>query len=129
MLLGQHRRGRRVMIGMFGLVIAGVLIGGVDAVDSQRDGWWYLPQLGAGPIVIALDVFNQQVIRTLPEAQQYRSIGLGHVNAIGTLYVALAGLMNIVAVLALFRDHNDEQSGRPKQDERRKATASEGTSP
>jgi len=129
MLLGQQRRGCRVMIGMLGLLMAGVLIGGVDAIDSQRDGWWFLPQLGAGPIVIALDVLNQQVIRTLPEVEQYRSIGLGHVNAIGTLYIALAGLMNIVAILDLFHDRNDEPSGRPKQDERRMATTSGEASP
>jgi len=104
------------MMGMLGLLCAGVLIGGLDAVDSQRDHLWYLAQLGAGPIVICLDVLNQQLIRALPEAEQYRSIGLGHINAIGTLYIALAGLMNVVVILDVFRDRSDEQPSRRKQD-------------
>ena len=104
------------MIGMLGLLCAGVLIGGLDAVDSQRDHLWYLAQLGAGPIVICVDALNQQLVRALPEAEQYRSIGLGHVNAIGTLYIALAGLMNVVVLLDLFRNRIDEKPSRRKQD-------------
>jgi hypothetical protein len=106
------------MIGMFGLIVLGVLIGGIDAVDSQRDHLWFVAQLGAGPIVVCLDVLNQQLVRALPEADQYRFIGLGHINAIGTLYIALAGLMNIVAVLDLFRERSEEQPSRRAHDAR-----------
>ena len=116
MLLGQRRRGARIMIALLGLVFAGLLIGGLDAVDSQRDEYWYMAQFGAGPIVIVADMLNQQLIRSLPESEQYASIGLGHINAIGTLYVALAGLMNIVAVLDVFRDRTGEQPKRRADD-------------
>lgn len=104
------------MIALLGLIFAGLLIGGLDAVDAQRDEYWFAAQVGAGPIIILADVLNQQLIRALPEAQQYASIGLGHINAIGTLYIALAGLMNVVAILDVFLDRGDESPSRRAQD-------------
>jgi TM2 domain-containing membrane protein YozV len=115
-LLGQRTRGLRVMAGILGLVCVGVLIGGVDAVDSVRDKLWYMAQLGAGPIVILVDALNQQVARTLPQPEQFHTMGLGHINAIGTLYIALAGLMNIVALLDLLRARKPEAPARRAQD-------------
>jgi hypothetical protein len=112
------------MAGILGLVCVGVLIGGVDAVDSVRDKLWYMAQLGAGPIVVLVDVLNQQVARTLPQPAQFHSMGLGHINAIGTLYIALAGLMNIVALLDLLRAREPEAPARRSQDAAPRGTAS-----
>ncbi|MCH2139042.1 MAG: hypothetical protein MK074_08340 [Phycisphaerales bacterium] len=116
MLLGQRRRGIRIMIGMAVLIVLGVLIGGVDAVDSVRDRLWYFAQLGAGPIVILIDVLNQKVARAMPAPEVYQTMGLGHINAIGTLYIALAGLMNIVVLLDLFRTRGEEGPARRRGD-------------
>jgi len=104
------------MAGILGLVVMGLLIGGVDAVDSVRDRLWYLSQLGAGPLVIVADLVNQHVARTLEAPAIHHTQGLGHINAIGTLYVALAGLMNIVALLDLLRGESAPALGRRSGD-------------
>jgi TM2 domain-containing membrane protein YozV len=117
LLLGQRIRGLRVMAGIGGLLVLGVLIGGVDAVDSLRDRLWYLAQLPAGPLVIVLDVLSQKVVRTMDAPAGYHAIGLGHINAIGTLYIALAGLMNVVVMLDLFRDRSQEHKHRRQADQ------------
>ena len=116
LLLGQRVRGFRVMAGVGGLLVLGVLIGGVDAVDSVRDHLWYLAQLPAGPLVILLDVLSQHVVRTMGAPAGYHAIGLGHINAIGTLYIALAGLMNVVVMLDLFRNRSPEHQKRRQAD-------------
>ncbi len=117
--LGERRRGFLVMFGVLFLFLGGVLIGGVDAVDRREDRLWFFAQLLCGPIAMGVDVVNQSIVQTLPadwEARyqlgdpdvrgQLRQKGLGHVNEMGTLYSALAGLMNLVAILdALHPSH------------------------
>jgi len=98
-MIGQCVRARRVMIGMAVLILGGLLIGGVDAVDSKNDRLWFAAQAGAGPIVLVIDVVNQTFVgsRPISEAASWRS--LGHVNSIGTLSIGLAGLINVVVIL------------------------------
>ncbi len=111
--LGQRRRGLLVMFGVLFLFLGGVLIGGVDAVDHRRnDRLWFLAQALCGPLALVADYANQTLVKPMPadcvdryERQDPEVItrlgrkGLGHVNEMGTLYSALAGLMNLVAIL------------------------------
>ena len=117
--LGERRRGFLVMFGVLFLFLGGVLIGGIDAVDRREDRLWFLAQLLCGPIAMVVDVANQSMLKRLPSdwetryqqgdpdvRGQLRHKGLGHVNEMGTLYSALAGLMNLVAILdALHPSH------------------------
>ena len=117
--LGERRRGFLVMFGVLFLFVGGVLIGGIDSVDRREDRLWFLAQLLCGPIAMGVDVANQSIIKRLPPdwkvryqqgdpevRRQLRHKGLGHVNEMGTLYSALAGLMNLVAILdALHPSH------------------------
>ena len=109
---GDHRRGLRVMFGVLFLFLGGILIGGVDSVDRRADPLWFLAQVLCGPIALAADAVNQSLVKPRPAGWQQlyvqgdetvrrllRRKGLGHVNEIGTLYSALAGLMNLVAIL------------------------------
>jgi len=116
-MLGQRIRSIRILAGMCVLILGGLLIGGIDAVDSKNDGLWFIAQVCAGPIVLGIDVLNQQYVHNLsPEAQiPWRS--LGHVNSLGTLYIALAGLMNVVVILdAVYPVRRDERHARRKGD-------------
>jgi len=110
--LGERRRGFLVMFGVLFLFGSGLLIGGVDSVDRRDDRLWFLAQLLCGPIALGVDLANQSIVKTLPSnwQQRYqqgdqdvrdriRRKGLGHVNEMGTLFCALAGLMNLVAIL------------------------------
>ncbi len=124
--LGERRRGFLVMFGVLFLFGSGVLIGGIDSVDHRDDRLWFLAQVLCGPIAVVTDLANQSIVKTLPPNWERRYQqgdpnvrakigykGLGHVNEMGTLYGALAGLMNLVAILdALHPSHRREEMRR-----------------
>ena len=106
------------MFGVLFLFLSGLLVGGVDCVDSRNDRLWFLAQALCGPVAFTADFVNQRVVQRLPadyrrgsQGRQafergdarlltgLRRIGLGRVNEMGTLFIALAGLMNLVVVL------------------------------
>ncbi len=133
--LGQRRRGFLVMFGVLWLFVGGVLIGGVDSVDRKDDPLWFLAQSLCGPIALAVDWTNQRWLPPLPTdpveldrlvEQGDRTItarldrkGLGHVNEMGTLFSALGGLMNLVAILdVLFVPARRWGRGQPRTEAR-----------
>ncbi|MHC4219716.1 MAG: DUF6677 family protein [Planctomycetota bacterium] len=110
--LGERKRGMLVMFGVLFLFVSGVLIGGVDVVDHEDDTLWFVAQALCGPVALATDLANQRLIRPMPGdwkdryeqgdpeiMDRIRRKSLGHVNEMGTLYCALAGLMNLVVIL------------------------------
>jgi len=100
---GQKRRGFLIMFGVLFLVLCGVLVGGIDAVDQKNDGLWFIAQMWCGLTVIGIDLLNQFFIAPLPITQRATLVGLSHANEIGTLFIALAGLMNFVVLLDLLQ--------------------------
>ncbi len=103
--IGQKRRGRYICLGAMLLIISGILIGGIDAVDHKNDFLWFLAQVGAGPVVILIDICTQNFIVSLSVDEKVSFVGLSHVNEMGTLFIAMAGLMNIVMMLdVLYRE-------------------------
>jgi hypothetical protein len=123
---GERRRGLLIMFGILFLFFGGVLIGGIDVVDRKDDRLWFLAQVLCGPVAIATDLVNQSMVKGLPEdwveryqrgdpemITQLERKSLGHVNEMGTLYAALAGLMNLVVILdALHPPHRREEMRR-----------------
>lgn len=106
---GERRRGRIIMFGVLFLVLSGLLIGGVDCVDRVRDRLWFLAQSVCGPIVFAADLVNQHYVQRLPDEQRHAAIALNRPNEMGTLFVALAGLMNLVVIMdATFGPKRDD---------------------
>ena len=104
------------MLGVVGLFLTGVLVGGVDCVDRREDGLWFVAQAGAGPIAFLTDALNTWLLKsgkvgtmlpmTLPNgamAQVNSFRGVGAVNDMGTLFTAMAGLMNVAALLDALR--------------------------
>lgn len=125
-LLGLRVRGSRIAAGVLGLFAFGLLIGGIDAVDSREDRWWYMGQALVGPTAWAVDTVHQSWFKhpardsSLPRKPAPGEVvtsegtieyggaaapeprvrkGLGRVNEIGSLACALAGLMNAIAIL------------------------------
>ncbi|MEM8756500.1 MAG: DUF6677 family protein [Planctomycetota bacterium] len=125
-VLGLRRRGSRIAAGVFGLFALGLVVGGLDAVDSREDRWWYMGQAMVGPAAWAADYAHQswfkhdardsamprkpapgEVVTSAgtiefggaeaPRPAMGRS--LGRVNEIGSLACALAGLMNAIAII------------------------------
>ena len=104
------------MAGVLFLFVGGVLIGGVDVVDRRNDRLWFLAQAMCGPIAFATDLANQKLLSD-PEAVLRRK-SLSHVNELGTLYCALAGLMNLVVILdALHRPARGRDHDRRNRDD------------
>ena len=97
--LGHRRRGRLICLGVLFLIFAGVFVGGIDAVDHKNDGLWFIAQICCGPLVIAIDMATQFFIVDAPIEKRATLVGLSHVNEIGTLFIAMAGLMNFVVIL------------------------------
>lgn len=97
--LGQKRRGGLIMFGVLFLVLLGLLVGGIESIDRQNDPLWFLAQMFCGPMAFGIDYLTQNVMANLPDERQMRAIGLGRANEMGTLFVALAGLMNLVVIL------------------------------
>ena len=106
--IGHKRRGLLIMFGVIFLVFCGVLVGGVDAVDHKNDGLWFIAQVWCGPIVVGVDLMNQAWVAPLPISQRATLAGLSHTNEIGTLFIAMAGLMNFVVLLDVLHAKKNE---------------------
>ncbi len=116
-LLGQRRRGLIIGLVVLGLWLAGLLVGGISIIDHRHSGdgererlsFWFVGQAMLGPSVV-VDMAHQYL-----KAQSFRRFGhapdpgdeprpvytpaLGRVAEIGILYTAMAGLLNLLAIL------------------------------
>lgn len=93
--MGQKRRGFLIMTGVVCMFVFGVLIGGVDVIDRENDALWFVPQVLAGPLAFGIDYLNLTFVKT----GRIGMPSIGRVNELGTLYTALAGLMNLAAMI------------------------------
>ncbi|MCZ6834355.1 MAG: hypothetical protein O7G85_01140 [Planctomycetota bacterium] len=112
--LGERKRGFLIMGGVLVLVIGGLLIGGFDAVDRKDDRLWFYAQALCGPIAFGADYINQNHLKSKPEPDQLKTRGLGKVNEIGTLYIALGGLMNLIVILDALQFMPKRESEQPE---------------
>lgn len=150
-LLGQPRRAVAIAVGVLGLFFGGLLLGGIDTVDSREDRLWFYVHAFVGPLAFGADWVNQnrfkawsmepnaagrleptfrsaypgevrvasapgdgmphpQLVQTPQwgDANLYQGAAgagksVGKVNEVALLMCALAGMLNLVAVLdALF---------------------------
>lgn len=97
--IGERRRGRLIMFGILFMFLGGLLIGGFDSVDRREDYLWFLAQMLCGPIAFGADLVNQHYVKGLPADARMLTVGLNKPNEMGTLFTALAGLMNLVVIL------------------------------
>ena len=90
-------------------------------VEEKRIGWF--AQVWCGPVVVGIDLLNQALIAPLPIAEKATRVGLSHANEIGTLFIAMAGLMNFVVLLdALQAKQNEDLEKRGASRERRSSS-------
>ena len=100
-LIGQRARALTVGISIVCLFVLGLLIGGVKVVEtppgllsspvnavSQKP--WFVGQILAGPITL--------VSASIGSSEKYYS-SHARVNEIGTLYTAVAGMLNLLAII------------------------------
>ena len=134
-MLGEKGRAIRVVAGFLLLWFGGLLIGGPMSVAFRSPGYstgtgleerrlWFLPQAGAGPIAFATAALGERLVPageddlieiTLPDGSVgtiSRDTPIGHAADFGTLFCALAGLMNVAVAI---------DAGRRPEPERRRA--------
>ncbi len=127
-LIGHRRRGVYAMIGVLGLFFGGLFLGGIDCVDRREDALWFYAQAGAGPIAFGADYANSALLKTgrvgelvesppafgsrgpAPMVNSFKSVTV--MNEVGTLYCALAGLMNLVVIMDALKRAPREAGGR-----------------
>lgn len=100
LFLGEAKRGILIGAGVLGLFVGGVLIGGLDVVDSKEDRLWFVGQAMVGPIAFGTDTLHQR-LRGIEEDGDVSRVtrSLSKPNEIGTLYATIAGMMNLIAIL------------------------------
>jgi len=94
---GERKRGILVASGILFLFLGGMLIGGIDVVDRAEDRWWFLLQGGVGPTAFAMDWINQNHLKNPGTGVSHQS--LSHVNEVGSLATAMAGMLNMIAIV------------------------------
>ncbi len=108
-LIGHRARALTVGITIIVLFVSGVLVGGVRVVDAPQltgDGPnpvarvlqkpWFIGQALTGPIGLAA-AWGSRVVAADPA---YKNIvSHGRLAEIGTLYTAIAGMLNLLAII------------------------------
>lgn len=59
LVLGRHKRAFFAMVGVMGLFFFGLLLGGIDAIDSKQDKFWFFGQALVGPPTLVVDYIHQ----------------------------------------------------------------------
>lgn len=124
-VLGERRRAIGIAAGVMGLFVSGVLIGGIDAVDRKENPVWFAGQSLVGPVAWGTDWYHQSRLKVKdPTAKEPRSPrpnegrhpdgsprelkagekpplskSLGKMNEMGTLFAAIAGMVNLIAII------------------------------
>lgn len=110
-LLGEKRRAAIIAACIGLLWFGGIAIGGISVIDRKDHAAWFVGQMLVGPSVLA-DRYHQSLkTRYLdPDASRYEP-SFGRMNEQGILYTALAGLLNLMAVVdVVYRDPNHRRT-------------------
>jgi len=68
LVLGERRRAALVATGVLGLFFGGILIGGIDVVDSREDRVWFFGEAMVGPIAFGVDRLHQTRFKGVPSS-------------------------------------------------------------
>jgi hypothetical protein len=123
--LGERSRAIAIAAGVLSMFFGGILIGGIDVIDSREDTIWFAGQALVGPVAFGVDYAHQHHFKVIdPGTHKPRSAfpgetrgpgglaqpaapnqpppntkSLGRMNELGTLFATLAGMLNLIAIL------------------------------
>ena len=63
---GEPKRAIFAAIGVMGMFLGGILIGGIDVIDSKEDKWWFYGQAFVGPVAFGADWYHQTQLKAHP---------------------------------------------------------------
>jgi len=118
---GERARGGWIALGVLGMFFGGILIGGIDTIDSREDRAWFYGQAVVGPVAFGIDYVHQHHFKVTDRGtKRLRSAypkeargddgypvpgtppnnkSIGKMNEIGTLFSTIAGMLNLIAIL------------------------------
>jgi len=107
-LMGEKKRAAIICTCVLTLFIGGILIGGIRvidmpdgvSVDALMDKPWFIGQIMTGPLCI-ISALGADLVSPL-------RISYARSNEIGTLYTALAGMLNLLVILDAGHQEEDE---------------------
>lgn len=106
-LVGEVRRGLIIGIAIVALWVSGLAIGGVGSIQRERHPFWFLGQALVAPSLAVHYVRGTFLVEAAkPEDLEQNLPGrivyapaYGHTSEQGVLYTALAGLLNLLAII------------------------------
>jgi hypothetical protein len=124
-VLGERSRAVAIAVGVLSMFFGGILIGGIDVIDSREDTIWFVGEALVGPVAFGVDYAHQNHFKVIdPNTGKRRSAypdetrgpggkaipaaagqgppnikSLGRMNELGTLFATLAGMLNLIAIL------------------------------
>lgn len=112
-LLGQRRRGLIIGLTILALWLSGILVGGIYVVDRQAQAdpldqssraglnLWFLGQAFVGPSLVVDWTRARLPVAGLTDSNPPLAVApsFGRAHEQGTLFTALAGLLNLLAIL------------------------------
>jgi hypothetical protein len=118
-MLGQRLRGTVVGVTILLLFVAGLVIGGLHVIDAPTgltlplifQKPWFICQVMTGPLSLVSSYLANHWGTYIDPASGRQMIGVAfshaRVNEIGVLYTAIAGMLNLMAVIdASYRSAN-----------------------
>lgn len=117
---GERKRGILIAVGILGLFVGGILIGGIDVIDSKEDRVWFYGQALVGPLAFGVDYIHQNHFkvriggerrsanpgegrepdgRPKPGGAPPNIKSLSKVNELGTLFATVAGMLNVIMIV------------------------------
>jgi hypothetical protein len=110
-MIGQRLRGTVIGVTILLLFIAGLIIGGLHVIDAPTaltiplifQKPWFICQVMTGPVSLAASYLANHWGTYIDPGtgRQIVGVALSHarVNEIGVLYTAIAGMLNLMAVI------------------------------
>lgn len=104
-VLGYRRRALYICSGVLGLYFAGLLLGSINVINKEDAFWWYCGQYMAGPVTPVINTWRDHHQPPDDPAVDpgyiYPTPSFSRVSEVGTLYTAMAGLLNLIAILEI----------------------------
>lgn len=75
--LGERARAGLIASGVLGLFTGGVMIGGIDAIDSREDTIWFVGQALVGPLAFGVDYIHQNHVKIREPVGAHEALRLG----------------------------------------------------
>lgn len=111
-MLGDRRRGMIFLIFIHLLFFAGLLLGGIRALDRPRQQLWDYAQMGAGWPSLVGDMVRPQVVKNdvaVIRGSSGKLKKLHHppgfaplVQEVATTFCGVAGMLNLLVLIDLF---------------------------